>query len=151
MVDLSLPLFPNKLFPPALPPKRFVGGGPAGVVDDLKEKPDGPGVVETVGAEELVPPVETFPKKPFPSPSPEREPASKEGFGGVCVPARPPKDEVTDPALNPPSPPLVLLSAVAPFDGLFSPALDAPKPAKLKPLPGDLPASPPPKRPLPAD
>lgn len=147
--DLSL--FPNKLFPPALPPKRFVGGGPAGVVVGLKGKPDGAGVVEPRGADELLPPVEALPKKPFPSPGPGRgrEPALREGFGGVCEPPRPAKDGGLEAVLKPPNPVPDLLSAVAPFEALFSPVLASPNPAKLKPLPADLPASPAPKRLLP--
>ena len=68
MVELSLLV--NRLFPPVLPPKIFVGGGPAGVVDGLvKEKPDGAGVVEPAGAEVVVvDPVEA---------------PAKENFGGV--------------------------------------------------------------------
>lgn len=140
---LSLSLFPNRVFPPVLPPKRLVGGGPAGVVDGLKLKPDGPGVVEPAGAAEVGPPVEAFPKSPLESPS-------SWGFGGVCVPPRPPKDGVPEIVPRLPTLPLGLLSDVAPFDVLFSPALDVPKPAKLKPLPAEFVPFPPPKR-LPPD
>jgi hypothetical protein len=68
---LSLSLFPNILFPPVLPPKRSAGGGPAGVVVELKEKFDG--VVEPVGAGEVVPAVGAFPKGAFDSPGPEKK------------------------------------------------------------------------------
>lgn len=50
------------LFSPVLAPKRFVGGGPAGVVDGLKERA-GAGVVEPAGVI-VVPPVEAPPKPP---------------------------------------------------------------------------------------
>jgi hypothetical protein len=58
------------LFPPVLPLKRSVGGGPAGVVVELKEKFDG--VVEPMGAGEVVPAVEAFPKGALDSPGAEK-------------------------------------------------------------------------------
>ena len=148
-MDLSLSLFPNKLFPPVLPPKMFVGGGPAGVVVGLNEKPDGAGVVEPVGADEVAPPVETLPKSPCDCPGAEPGPVPKKGLGGVCEPPIPPKDGVLEPAPKPSNPLATLLFAVAPFDGLFSPALEALKLAKLKPLFADLLVSAFPKRLLP--
>lgn len=128
----------------------FVGGGPAGVVVGLNEKPAGAGVVEPVGADEVAPPVETFPKSPCDCAGPELEPVPKKDLGGVCEPPMPPKDGVVEPAPKPSSPPATLLFAVAPFDGLFSLALEAPNPAKLKPLAADLLVSAFPKRLLPA-
>jgi hypothetical protein len=151
VVEFSL--FPNRLFPPVLPPNRLVGGGPAGVVDGLvKEIPDGPGVVAApAAAEVVVPPVKAPAKAPFISPGPDREPPSKGNFGGVCAPPRPPKDGMVDPLPKPPKAAAGLFSAVGPFDVLFSPALDAPRPEKPQPAPVDLSASPLPKRLLPVD
>ena len=133
-----------------LPPKGFIGGGPAGVVVGLKEEPEAAGVVEPVGADEAIPTVDTFPKSPFDSPEPERGPVSGKGFWGVCEPPRPPNDGLPKPGPEPPSSPLALLPAVVPFDALFSPAVEGPSPAKLKPLPAGLLASHPPNG-LPSD
>jgi hypothetical protein len=62
---------PNRPFPPVLPPNRSVGGGPAGVVVELREK--FAGVVEPVGAGEVVPAVGAIPKPAFDSPGPEKK------------------------------------------------------------------------------
>jgi hypothetical protein len=150
VIDLPASFFPNKLFPVLLPPKRLVGGGPAGVVVDWKGKPDVAGVVEPAGVDEGVPPIEAFPNTPLDSPGPELAPLKK-GFGGVCEPPKGPNDVVAEPPPIPPKAPLGVLPVVAPVDGLFSPALGAPKLAKLKLLPACLPAFPPPKRLLPED
>ena len=151
---VGLSLLPNRLLPPVLPPKRSIGGGPAGVVDGLpKDESDGAGVVESAGADVVVPPVEPPPKNPLDSPGPKCDPPSEEGFWGVCEPPKPPKDGVLAPLPlpDPPKAPDALFSVVAPFDDLFSPALDVPRPEKFHPGPDDLPASPPPKKLLPVD
>jgi hypothetical protein len=133
-----------------LPPNRFVGGGPAGVVEGLpKANPEGAGVVEPAGADVVVPPVERPPKSGLVSPGPELEAAPNRFLGGVCVPARLPKEGVLAPPPKGLSPPLGLLSAVAPFEGLLSPVFDGPKPEKFQAPPADLLASPPPKSVLP--
>jgi hypothetical protein len=122
--------------------KTSFGGGPAGVVDDLKSNFGAAGVVEPAGAdvaaEELVAPpnppklgTDGFPSFAVP----------KRGFEGVCEPPRLPKDGVAAPPPKPPKPLLGLLSPVVPVEALFSPALDAPKVAKLKPDPPAFPAS----------
>lgn len=149
---MSFSIFPNNLFPPVLPPNRLVGGGPAGVVDGLlNEKPDGAGVVEPVGADEVEPPVGTLPALPFTSPGFKRDPPPNVKLGGVCEAPVPPKGSVFEAPPKPPNPPLGLLSAAAPFDVFLSAALEAPKPAKPNPFPVDLPASPLPNILLPVD
>lgn len=138
---MSLSLFVNRPFPPVLPAKRFVGGGPAGVVDGLlNERPEGAGVVDPAGAE-VEPPVWAFLELPFTSPA---FAPSSGNFEGVCEAPVPPRENLSVPVPKLPNPPLCFLSAEAPFDVLSSPALEVPNPAKLKPIPADLAASPPP-------
>lgn len=127
-----------------LVPKRFVGGGPAGVVDGLKLKPDVPGVVEPAGTGEAMPLDETFPDIPFESPR------KGEGFDGVCEPPRPAENGLLEAAANPANAPPGFVSPVAPLDDdVFSLVFEDPNPAKLNPPPAALPASAPPNKLLP--
>lgn len=113
---LEMLLFSKILFPPVLPPKRFVGGGPAGVVDGLKDKPDGAGVVEPAGADVIAPADEAPPKTLFSPSGSNWEPAPNAGFGGVCEPPRLAKDVAPEPKPATADPLPLLFSAVNPFD-----------------------------------